>query len=251
MFISISMKNEFSFSDLVKKRIHIAPVGFEYSRIIEPLLLSKADKIWLLRHIPDKGPTQAYLEKIKRTLKQKNIPFEIKETNLFNMIEILNSAKEIIEIESKNDIFVNISSGSKIAAVALSLACMLWEGQPYYVMAKEYPTHLEGKTISEGIEDIISVPKFRIISPDIEHIDVLAIIKKHGGSMKKKDLIEELIKIDQIKENISDQGKYNILNRKFLTPLFKEKDIEIVENNHEVKITKEGKLKLRIFHKNI
>ena len=33
-----------------KKRIHIAPVGFEVDRIVEPAVKYKADKVYLLVH---------------------------------------------------------------------------------------------------------------------------------------------------------------------------------------------------------
>ena len=33
-----------------KKRIHIAPVGFEVDRIVEPAVEYKADKVYLLVH---------------------------------------------------------------------------------------------------------------------------------------------------------------------------------------------------------
>ena len=245
------MTEDISFHELLKKRVHIAPVGFEHDRIVEPIILGKADKVWLLKNGSDNGKTGIYLERVVESLKSSKILFEIKEVNMFSMIDILNSINEIIELEQKNEIFVNISSGSKITAVALALACMLWEGTPYYVMPKKYPTHIAGKTLSEGVKDIISVPKFQIISPEIEHLDVLNIIKQSGGSIKKKDLIERLIEIGQIKSDISDQGKYNILNRKFLSPLFKNKDISFNENDYEIGITKEGEIKLKIFSSKI
>ena len=60
-----------------KKRIHIAPVGFEVDRIVIPAIENKADKVYLLVHnnkTEDKaGP---YIERVIRELRANKIDSE-------------------------------------------------------------------------------------------------------------------------------------------------------------------------------
>ena len=37
-------------SEMMKLRVHIAPVGFEVDRIIIPAVRMRADKVWLVVH---------------------------------------------------------------------------------------------------------------------------------------------------------------------------------------------------------
>ena len=57
-----------------KKRIHIAPVGFEVDRIVIPATVNKADKVYLLVHdnkTEDKaGP---YIDRVIKQLKANKI----------------------------------------------------------------------------------------------------------------------------------------------------------------------------------
>ena len=60
-----------------KKRIHIAPVGFEVDRIVLPAIDTRADKVYLLVHnkkAEDKaGP---YIERVIKELKANKIESE-------------------------------------------------------------------------------------------------------------------------------------------------------------------------------
>ena len=58
--------------NIMRLRVHIAPVGFEIDRIIVPATKMRADKVWLIGHnnlSHDKA--RAFLEKIKKTLEKK------------------------------------------------------------------------------------------------------------------------------------------------------------------------------------
>ena len=65
-----------------KKRIHIAPVGFEVDRIVIPAIENKADKVYLLVHnnkTEDKaGP---YIERVIRELRVNKIDSEKVQVN--------------------------------------------------------------------------------------------------------------------------------------------------------------------------
>ena len=66
-------------TNIMKLRVHIAPVGFEIDRIIVPAVKMRADKVWLIGHSNlSEDKARPFLNKIKKTLEAKNI--EVKET---------------------------------------------------------------------------------------------------------------------------------------------------------------------------
>ena len=46
-------------------RVHIAPVGYDFVRVTEPLIKSKADKAYFILHVSDRGQSK-FLEHIKQ-----------------------------------------------------------------------------------------------------------------------------------------------------------------------------------------
>ena len=77
-----------------KKRIHIAPVGFEVDRIVIPAIENKADKVYLLVHnnkTEDKaGP---YIERVIRELRANKIDSEKVQVNWRDVESITNSTR--------------------------------------------------------------------------------------------------------------------------------------------------------------
>ena len=127
--------------EMIKLRVHIAPVGFEIDRVVIPATKMKADKVYLLRHdnySEDKsGP---YREKIIKKLAKINITTKVVDVNRYRLFGIIKVVKEIIQAERENDIYLNIASGSKIHAVGCMMACMIFDDRtnihPYYAQAK-------------------------------------------------------------------------------------------------------------------
>jgi len=120
-------------------RVHIAPVGFEVDRIVIPALDKKADKVWLVTHDKpheDKGYTFADI--IEKKLKAAHIECTRSLANKIDLFYILRALRSIILQEKGNYILLNVSSGSKIQAIASMMACMMFKEQamikPYYVV---------------------------------------------------------------------------------------------------------------------
>ena len=114
--------------DIINLRIHIAPVGFEVDRIVIPAVEMKADKVWLIVHdnvAEDKAAK--YREKIEKKLEQKEIKTEIVYANRLRLFPIIKVVSEIILKNRKNEIFVNVASGSKIHAIGCMMACMMFD----------------------------------------------------------------------------------------------------------------------------
>jgi len=237
-------------NNLAKLRVHIVPLGFEIDRIILPAKEMKADKIWLVRHVnPSQDKAKSYSDKIIKELKKNEIQVEFAEADRNDIFNILKTVKEIFEQEKANDIYVNVSSGSKIQAIACMMACMIFKEcnvTPYYAEPESYPS-TQGKQQSIGLKNIIPLPKYEIQKPRQELIDALKIITSHDGKITKKEMAviseqEKIITIGAREENQS-QARFASLDKNIIQPLQEQWgfiDVEKIGRNRWIKITEDG-----------
>jgi len=238
-------------TNLSKLRVHIAPVGFEIDRIVLPAIQMKADKVWLIRELnPAKEKARPYIEKIMVELKKEKIKVEFAESDRSDIFQILKSVKDVFLKEAKNDLYVNVSSGSKIQAIACMMACMIFKDSnatPYYVEPEDYPA-TKGNQQSTGLRNLTELPKYEIQKPKQELLDALKIIKDKGGKITKKEMAilaekDKLITINAREEN-QDQARFASLEANIIQPLsehWKFVEIEKIGRNRWIKITPEGK----------
>ena len=209
---------------LGKKRIHIAPVGFEVDRVVIPAVDNKADKVYLLVHNNKKedkaGP---YVERIIKQLKANKIESEKVQVNWRDVESITKSARRLILEQFGNDIFVNVASGSKNHAIALDRAIMTLEDQSgiveFYAESEKYEGFKPGKQqLSIGVKDTKEIPKRHMVLPSGRLLSTLTILydnslkqrgtctfpcydehklqkgKHNWGSIRKKELASECVK---------------------------------------------------------
>ena len=185
--------------EMMKLRVHIAPVGFEIDRVVIPATKMKADRVYLLRHdnhSEDKsGP---YLDKITKKLEKKNIETKVVDVNRYRLFGIIKVVKDIIQTERENDIYLNVASGSKIHAVGCMMASMIFDDRtnihPYYAQAKEYPQFKGMEQQTFGVEDIHQLPTYQIRTPNKKLLSALALVKEKG-KITKKELAEHASKL--------------------------------------------------------
>lgn len=227
------------------KRVHIVPVGFDIDRAYMPLIEMEADKVYLFAEKTERSEIiRHFIAEIRKNLDEKSNSIDVEECgwNLENigLYTTLREYRKIIDKESGNNIFINVSTGSKIHAIAGMIASMIFRDEirsitPYYVEPENYPESPTNKDqYSIGCKEIKTLPNYRIEKPPDEIIDVLAIIDKiehnesgenKGKPVTKKILIEKLeengILLTTVSEKDSknDAGKYNALQRKYLKPL--------------------------------
>ena len=239
--------------DIVNLRIHIAPVGFEIDRIIIPPVRMKADKVWLVAHdaiAEDKA--SKYRQKIEKELEEKGIKTEIAYANRLLLFPIIKAVTGIIFKERKNDIYVNVATGSKIHAIGCMMACMLFDDRekihPFYAQAKQYPEY-DGKTQQTyGVADIHSLPTYRIGTPKKELLEAMRIIKKANGRIQKKKMAEEaekskIITVNAKKQNFT-QARFASLDKNIVQPLgdvWRFVEVEKIGRNRWLKLTDDGK----------
>ena len=208
-------------------RIHIAPLGFESDRIVLPAIEMRADKVWILIHNdPKKTKAKSYLDDIKTRLKKEKIEFEIKKINRLDLSSIIKGVRTIMSEGEDNTYYVNVSSGSKIQAVACTMACMMFNQKnnliPYYIQPKNYFKY-NGKQMSTGMEEIIYVPQYEIKTPNDKLVRSLQIIKANDNRITKSNLAkaadnQKIIEIGANPDNY-EQARFTSLDKNIIQPL--------------------------------
>lgn len=246
---------------LKKLRVHIAPIGFEVDRVVLPLLQLKADRVWLVSE-KDKRLDEAkpYLTKIKKQLKMHSIEVQEESCTIRDLFDVLSAYHRIIQkegIEAGNDIFFNVSTGSKVEAIAGMMASMMFKSQEremhaYYVEPERYITKPnEEEELTQGCKSISALPDYRIERPKEKLIKALKIVAKEPDGIKKKDWISaaERDKLLTIKENATSpaSSKHSALNKGIMEPLLDWGFITTKDKGKRGKviITEKGKNALR------
>ena len=238
--------------DMVNLRIHIAPVGFEIDRIIIPAVEMRADKVWLVVHdnvAEDKS--NKYRQKIEKLLEKKGIKTEIVYANRLRLFPIIKAVTEIIFKERKNDIYVNVATGSKVHAIGCMMACMLFDDRdkihPFYAQAEQYPEYEGDLQQTYGVAEIHPLPTYRIGTPKRELLEAMRIIKDAGGRIQKKKMAEEaekrkIITVNAKKQNFT-QARFASLDKNIVQPLVDVwgfVEVEKIGRNRWLKMTEDG-----------
>lgn len=233
-------------------RVHIVPLGYDFTRATEPLIKMKADRVHVIKHIIDRGHSKFFTQ-IKKELEKKLPQIEIKEekADTWDLYECIQKYREIIQSEKGNQVHINLSTGTKITAVAGMLSCMIFDAFPYYVRLDDPPE--KEKVTREGVKAPQSLPKYKLERPDPNSMKILELLQTHGKTMKKTFLIKDLVSAEIIKQKggsgLSDQAKHNQL-RRLLYPLEKRWGFVTIESsprNSEVTLTEQGEKAIQIF----
>lgn len=203
------------------------PMGFEEERVALPLISEGAEKVYFL--VQEEGDeARSHLNKIYEKLEKeaKNIETKEEKTDIFDYLRLMSTMNRIVKEETKkgNHLFVNISSGSSISAVAGAYIGAIHEDvTPYYVKVEEYAdkrevecpnckkkVKIEGP-LSKGVTDVQEIQTYRMNPPPEEFIIVLKIIKdsepRIGGEheIRLKQLIEQMKKANLLHGEIWDK----------------------------------------------
>lgn len=204
----------------VQERVHIMPVGFEFDRIIEPADRFRADKVVLIAHTEDEedGEGQQKWNQVTDELDERGIEYEPAVCDIFDLYDSLGTIAEIISNHAEDSVHVNITTGSKVTAIAGMIASMVMDATPYYVRAKDYEDD------PKDITDVTELPTYPINAPDIEQISVMEFIhtwNEHQGPPTKGETIHfsEREDLAYIRKNIAGKGKYRLLDTHIVEPL--------------------------------
>ena len=187
-----------------RARVHVAAVGFEVERVTEAVHRDRADRVYLLSR-PDHDDASAFLSSVERRLRA--LPWspdvQIVRAEIWDLFACLGAYRKIFARENRLDrrapqvvpLRVNVSTGTKVTAIAGTLACMLWKGEPYYVRVSQ--AWYSRKTprlqaVTDIVERIEPMGVYELRQPSPELVEVLEALERRGGSLRKFELIREL-----------------------------------------------------------
>lgn len=234
----------------VPNRVHIVPVGYEYERIVHPAEELRADIVVLIGHEEDAEGSDGdeHLKDAVMALEDLEIDVEARECDIFDLYSSMGAIAESIADHGGDEVFVNVSTGSKVTAIAGMIASMVLDSTPYYVRAKDYE-----KDPNE-IEDFTELPTYPIDAPDAEQVDVLQFIDRFSrkqGPPTKGEIIHfsEQINLDYVSQNVAGKGKYRLLDTHIVEPLKQRGYIEESKQgrNKIISLTEDGRAALEAF----
>jgi len=137
----------------MEDKVHIVPVGFEYERMLWGLERYGVTRIYVIRGVSElEHEIDYYVEKLKQRYSNLVETDNFREIfiDIFNLGEIFNVAKTIIETESlENQVYINISTATKLLAIGLTMAAWCADTDKmrylpiiYYVRPKNYVQQL-------------------------------------------------------------------------------------------------------------
>ena len=199
-------------------KVHVAPVGYYLDRVWEVPLENKADRLWLIVDEEWLKSNEApYLDEIKKHV---GGLIEVREetAKLWDLNDLLRAYGKVVraELEQENEVWINISTGSKLQGVAGALTAMSHGAHAYYVVAEDFekPPSKEGVTgpvaLASGVKGVIELPGYRLDRPAPEEVQVLRAIRDMTGPLvrevKKKELVKKLLKEGWENEVESQKG---------------------------------------------
>ena len=217
------------------------------------MLSKKADKVYFIRHKEDEEST--YYNFIISKIQDKGIEMYQEFVDIWDLFECIQKFREIISQNSGNHFYINLSTGSKITAIAGMLTSMpIPDVEPYYVHIKYAPQKTKEPIKEDVIKSSSELPVFGINQPPKEHLAALGLLSEHKD-MKKARLIEELEnqgiieQKDMEKQYFSEHAKHSQL-RTILDPMertWKFIEIEGKGKKSRVRITRQGGFALKMF----
>jgi len=249
---NVNILNVFQTLDMKSQlRIHIVTIDHHIERITEPMINLRADKAYIIAHKENDAVTE-FLKKTKDILKKHKIPAFVIYVDIWNLMACVEQFRKIIESEKNNQIFFNVSCGTKISCISAMMACMMWECEPYYAKPDYQEIKKPKKITVEKINEIVSIPTYKMITPKSEYLLVLELLEINKGKMKKRHLIEELKKLSIIEpvgvSSLSKPAEHGQL-KTILEPMINMEyvTVETLGRNSIVSISIQGKNTLRIF----
>lgn len=244
----------------VPKQIHIAPMGYEHGRIVEPITDYDADYAILIDYRPDDEPNEEisrpdYHDDVREDIRSAGIDVETLTCDIFDLYSSLGMIAELASKFSDHNVYVNLASGSKVTAIGGMIACMATDAIPYYVSAETYAGGKESP-VAKDPTDPEELPKYHIEPPERQHIAVLDHVQENEPVTK-----QELISLGQEEElpfiaryDTQDvlnpqRGYYRRLDSQIVDPLRERTYIEVVEHSkyRYISTTESGRNTLQAF----
>lgn len=181
-----------------KKNVHIIPMGLEIDRVIAGLKEYPTNyAIFIYGTNPKLDVEQKARINGKKIEKMINATVTVR-NEFIDHSDFQIAFNKIFDIfkDLKKDgynIFINLSSGSRIISSAALIVAYMTDSIPYYISPSKYNLSKTTTVLTKGYENIFQLPTMTIERPTGQEILVLNGLKKKGGGVEKQnDLIPYL-----------------------------------------------------------
>lgn len=149
------------------------PIGFEEDRVVLPAIALKAEKVILLANDPKEDRAGKFRSEVVRRLREAGIELEVRTASIFALDETLDLIVRLLRERRKESLFINLSAGSKIQALAGCLAAMIAraDGIPvtaYYAEPARYKDDPPKTPLSFGLARLVEIPAIILPTPPME-----------------------------------------------------------------------------------
>ncbi|CQR51983.1 MULTISPECIES: HFX_2341 family transcriptional regulator domain-containing protein [Haloferax] len=245
-------------------RVHIVPLWREHDRIVGPIEDDRPDKVYLLEHDDPSVERPTYHEAVvDRIADVIGSPPDVEYLDLFDMYEVMGAITTIADWHPDDFVRVNVTAGTKRAAVGATMACMdeHTDAEPYVVDPEVRPHGLDAP-VTEGFERASLLTTYQIDSPSPDQVAALAIIEAHDTDAKhakKKTLITEAARygLDFMRGRVDGDaadydpvtGDYNVLDNRVTATLEHQGYVTVTRRGTRryLELTEEGRQTLRAF----
>lgn len=244
--------------------VHIVPLWREHDRIVGPIEDDRPDKVYLLEHEDSAVERPTYHEAVvDRIADVVGSPPDVEYLDLFDMYEVMGAVTTIADWHPDDFVRVNVTAGTKRAAVGATMACMdeHTDAEPYVVDPEVRPHGLDAP-VTEGFAQASLLTTYQIDSPSPDQVATLAIIEAHDTGAKhtkKKTLITEAARYGlkfmrgRVDGEANDYdpvtGDYNVLDNRITTTLEHQGYVTVTQRGTRryLELTEEGRQMLRAF----
>ncbi|WP_435101537.1 HFX_2341 family transcriptional regulator domain-containing protein [Halarchaeum sp. P4] len=245
-------------------RVHVVPLWRERDRVVGPIEDDRPDRVYLLEHEDRAVERPDYHETVvERIADVVGEPPAVEYVDLFDMYDVMGAITTIADWHPDDLVRVNVTAGTKRAAVGATMACMdeHTDAEPYVADPESRPHGLEDPA-TEGYAESALLTTYQIDSPTPDQVATLAVIEAHDTGAKrakKKTLITEAARydLDFMRGRVEGDpenydptnGDYNVLDNRVTGALEHQGYVAVVEHGTRryLELTEEGRQTLRAF----
>ena len=152
--------------------IHVAPLGYERDRIVEPARKHNADVVYLLEDRTN-GHRASYHEAMIETLRTDGVEVIVESVDLQDLYDVMAVVTTAVADHEDDIVRVNVSSGPKLACIGSAIACMATDATAYYVRPNDREHPLEERPLTSGMRDDERLPSYPIESISCDQVAIL------------------------------------------------------------------------------
>jgi hypothetical protein len=228
----------------VTDRVHVVALGWEVARVVEPLYDLKADKVVLI--LPESEALLAEFEEemLDDLEAMDRIEVETRTANLYDLDSALQVFTQAVKDHESDDVYINVSTGTKLAAIAGMMATQTSEATPFYV--RPTLSDPDDETLETPDEPLIpgagattELPVFELQGPTSEQLQILGFLHGKDG-VTKKELIQyaeaQELPFIATTESKSKEGRYRLLESHVINPLTENEYISVEKIGREKQV---------------